>query len=98
MYKIIEVIEDWIYAILSFAFAGTGSAIGGIKHMVAAQATPPEWFTNCAPYFQIFAWVSAGVLAVVGIVVNINKIIDRCYDKKYNRGLSRNNNKSEEND
>ena len=86
MYRIfIEIIEDWIYAIMSFLFAGSATAIGSIKHIVAAQPAPPEWFAHCAPYFQIFAWSTAGILAVFGIILNFIKLIEKRNERRNKR-------------
>ena len=82
MYRIIEIIEEWIYTILSILFAGTGTAVTGIRNAMDAQATQPDWFTHCAPYFQIFAWTSAGVLAVFGIINYYNNLKDRRDEKR----------------
>ena len=82
MYRIIEIIEEWIYAIVSILFAGTGTAIHNIKNIASAQAAQPEWFVNCAPILQAFAWTTAGILAVFGIIINFNKLIDRRHEKR----------------
>ena len=71
--RLIERINEIRAAAVSIGGAAAGTVVGAVE-----TASQPNWFTSCAPYFQVGAWS----VAIIAGIVTIFKAIRNDRDKR----------------